>query len=339
MKMFKKSVNADESIPMKVIVTGAAGFIGFFLAMRLLQEGWQVVGIDNLNDYYDVKIKQRRLDLLQQQQNFRFSCADIADLHALTQAIGDDQDADLMVHMAAQAGVRYSLENPQIYERTNIAGQVVIFEAVRAMEKCPPVLYASSSSVYGNNQKIPFHEKDATDSPASLYAATKKSGELIARTYAHLYGLRSVALRFFTVYGPHGRPDMAPWLFTRAILHDEPIKLFNHGKMSRDFTYIDDIIDGVMGAVRQIMAKNLNLQPVYNLGNSYPVQLMDFVGAIERAAGKVALKEFHPMQAGDVPITYADITAARRDLGFAPKVGIEQGMAQFVAWYQSEMAP
>jgi len=321
---------------MKIIVTGVAGFIGSYLASRLLKEGCAVIGIDNLNSYYDVAIKHKRLGLLQNHKNFRFACADIADLEGLRAAIDDDADADLIAHLAAQAGVRYSIENPQSYVEANVLGQVNLFEMVAHWPKQPAIVYASSSSVYGRNEKIPFAEADRTDSPASLYAATKKAGELIAHSYAHIYGIRAVGLRFFTVYGPYGRPDMAPWIFTRAILAQEPIKIFNHGDMRRDFTYIDDIVDGIMGVVKRLGEKNVALKPIYNLGNNEPVLLMDFIGAIEKAAGQKAIQEFYPMQAGDVPVTYADIDAAARDFGFRPKVTIDEGMAEFVDWFRRE---
>jgi len=321
---------------MKIIVTGVAGFIGFYLASRLLKEGCAVVGIDSLNSYYDVAIKHKRLGLLQNRKNFRFVCAGIADLEGLRAGIGEDKDACLIVHLAAQAGVRYSIENPQSYVEANVLGQVNLFEMVAHWPNKPAIVYASSSSVYGRNEKIPFAEADRTDSPASLYAATKKAGELIAHSYAHIYGIRAVGLRFFTVYGPYGRPDMAPWIFTRAILAGEPIKIFNHGDMRRDFTYIDDIIDGIMGVVKRLGKKNAILKPIYNLGNNEPVLLMDFIGAIEKAAGQKAVKEFYPMQAGDVPVTYADIDAAAHDFGFKPKVTIDEGMAEFVGWFRRE---
>jgi len=321
---------------MKIIVTGVAGFIGSYLASKLLKQGFEVIGIDNLNSYYDVRLKQARLALLEKEKKFRFSCVNIVDRQALLAAIGEDKDADMIAHMAAQAGVRYSIENPQSYVDANLTGQVNIFEVAAQLPKHPDVIYASSSSVYGLNKKIPFCEEDRTDNPVSLYGASKKSGELIAHAYGHIYGIRHVGLRFFTVYGPYGRPDMAPWLFTKAILYKEPIKLFNHTVMQRDFTYIDDIIDGIMGVVQRLQNKENTFQPIYNLGNNKPVFLMDFVAAIEKAAGEQAIKEFHPMQAGDVEVTYANIDAATRDLGFSPKVTIEQGMAQFVDWFRRE---
>jgi len=273
---------------------------------------------------------------LQNHKNFRFACADIADLAELRAGIGEDKDVDLIAHMAAQAGVRYSIENPQSYVEANVLGQVNLFELVAHWSKQPAIIYASSSSVYGRNEKIPFAEGDKTDSPASLYAASKKAGELIAHSYAHIYGIAAVGLRFFTVYGPYGRPDMAPWIFTKAILAGEPIKIFNHGHMQRDFTYIDDIIDGIMGVVKRLGEKNTPLRPIYNLGHHEPVLLMDFIAAIEKAAGQKAIGEFYPMQAGDVPVTYADIDAAAQDFGFAPKVTIDEGIAEFVDWFRRE---
>lgn len=318
---------------MKAIVTGSAGFIGFHVSARLLDMGWQIKGIDNLNAYYDVGLKQKRLAHLLENSAFSFECADVADQAVLTTAIGNDEDADIIIHLAAQAGVRYSIENPLAYVSANVAGQVAVFEAARKMPKVPPVVYASSSSVYGTNTKVPFAESDSVDHPVSVYAATKRSGELLAYSYHHIHGIRNTGLRFFTVYGPWGRPDMAPWLFTDAIMAGRSIKVFNHGDMMRDFTYIDDIVDGVIGAARRILIRDNTIEPVYNLGNNQPVKLGDFIAEIEKATGKRAEKQMLPMPPADVPVTYADITLGMRDLGFAPKVSIDQGIKRFVDWF------
>ncbi|AQS42079.1 MAG: Epimerase [Candidatus Tokpelaia hoelldobleri] len=319
---------------MKAIVTGAAGFIGFHTARRLLSQGWQVVGVDNLNAYYDVGLKQARLSLLEGERHFRFAQADIADASALATAIGADVDADIIVHLAAQAGVRYSIENPHSYIASNVTGQVTVFEQALKMPSRPPVLYASSSSVYGANTKIPFSEADRVDQPVSVYAASKRAGELLAHSYMHVHGLRSTGLRFFTVYGPWGRPDMAPWLFTRAILAGEPIKLFNHGNMVRDFTYVDDVVAGIVGAVNRLLDREAVIEPFYNIGNNKPVKLVDFIAAIEKAAERKAFREMHPMPPADVPCTYADITLAERDLGYQPQMTVEEGMGIFVEWFR-----
>lgn len=320
---------------MKAIVTGAAGFIGYHTTERLLDAGWQVIGIDNLNDYYQPQLKEARLAKLRARQGFRFAKADIADGLALNTAIGDDRDADVIVHLAAQAGVRYSIENPAVYISANVMGQVNIFETALKLEKRPPVVYASSSSVYGANEKIPFSESDAVDYPVSVYAATKRSGELLAFSYRHVHGLASTGLRFFTVYGPYGRPDMAPWLFTSAILKGEPIRVFNNGAMQRDFTFVSDIVSGVVGAVNRILEKPDDTAPVYNLGNNRPVMLSDFIATIEKATGREAIRKLEPMPAADVPRTYADITLAARDLGFDPKTSLEDGIPLFVEWFRA----
>lgn len=319
---------------MKAVVTGAAGFIGFHTTRRLLDAGWQVIGIDNLNDYYPVELKQTRLAQLLDRDGFRFAKADIADPHALDAAIGTDRDADVIVHLAAQAGVRYSIENPAAYVSANVMGQVTIFEAALKLQKRPPVVYASSSSVYGANEKIPFSESDAVNHPVSVYAATKRSGELLAFSYRHVHGLASTGLRFFTVYGPYGRPDMAPWLFTDAILKGEPIRVFNNGEMQRDFTFIDDIVSGVVGAVKRILEKPEDTAPVYNLGNNRPVMLGDFIATIEKAVGRDAIRKLEPMPASDVQRTYADIALAARDLGFSPQTSLDDGIPLFVDWFR-----
>ncbi|MBA8841242.1 SDR family NAD(P)-dependent oxidoreductase [Ochrobactrum sp. RH2CCR150] len=319
---------------MKAIVTGAAGFIGYHTAQRLLDAGWQVVGIDNVNDYYQVELKDTRLAKLHAREGFRFAKADIADAEAIKVAIGADRDADVIVHLAAQAGVRYSIENPAAYVSANVMGQVNIFETALKLEKRPPVVYASSSSVYGANEKIPFSESDPVNHPVSVYAATKRSGELLAFSYSHVHKLYSTGLRFFTVYGPFGRPDMAPWLFTSAILKGEPIRVFNNGEMQRDFTFVEDIVSGVVGAVKRILDKPEETAPVYNLGNNRPVMLNDFIAAIEKATGREAIRKLEPMPAADVPRTYADITLAARDLGFSPKTTLDEGIPLFVEWFR-----
>lgn len=319
---------------MKAIVTGAAGFIGFHVARRLLSRGDTVVGLDNLNDYYTVDLKETRLARLEDHSGFRFARADISDEKAVAAATADAMDADVIVHLAAQAGVRYSIENPLAYVDTNVRAQVVVFEQALKMSRKPPVVYASSSSVYGGNTKMPFSEEDRVDDPVSVYAATKRAGELLARSYAHVHGLASTGLRFFTVYGPYGRPDMAPWLFTDAILKGEPISVFNHGDMARDFTFIDDIVAGVVAAVDRIRDAPSEIAPVYNLGNSNPVSLMDFIGEIEKAVGREAIKRFKDMPAADVERTAADITLAARDLGFDPKTPLHEGIPVFVEWFR-----
>lgn len=319
---------------MKSIVTGAAGFIGFHVAKRLADEGFDVIAIDNLNAYYPVALKETRLSALDGRSNIRFVRADVTDPAELASAIAADADADIIVHLAAQAGVRYSVENPAAYVDANVHGQVTVFEQARKMPKRPPVVYASSSSVYGANTKVPFSESDPVDHPVSVYAATKRSAELLAHSYRHVHNLASTGLRFFTVYGPYGRPDMAPWLFTDAILKGEPIKVYNHGRMERDFTFINDIVDGVFGAVSRILARPQDTAPVYNLGNNKPVTLMRFIEIIEQACGREAIKQLAPMPPADVERTYADIDLASRDLGFSPATSLEDGLPLFVEWFR-----
>ena len=327
------------------LVTGAAGFIGFHLSMRLLARGETVVGLDNLNDYYCVELKRDRLKLLTEFDNFKFVEADLADQTKIDQVFRD-YNFDRVVNLAAQAGVRYSLENPRAYTQSNIVGFLNILEACRHA-KTPHLTYASSSSVYGGGTKMPFGTSDRVDHPLSLYAATKKSNELMAHTYSHLYGLPTTGLRFFTVYGPWGRPDMALFLFTKAILEGRPIDVFNEGRMQRDFTYIDDIVESVDRTSEKIAAPDPNWNSsapnpstsaapyrIYNIGNNDPVELSTFIEAIEQALGIKAKRNLMPMQAGDVPATFADITALENAVGFRPSTSINVGIQKFVQWYR-----
>ena len=319
---------------MKVLLTGAAGFIGYHSARRLLDRGDEVLGVDNLNDYYPVALKQDRLAQLNGRNGFRFLRCDVARRDSVDALAAEAAETDVIVHLAAQAGVRYSIENPFAYVESNVTGQVAILELAARLPKRPPVVYASSSSVYGAEEEVPFREEARADKPVSVYAATKRAGELLAHAYGAIHGIGSTGLRFFTVYGRYGRPDMAPWLFTDAILRGKPISVFNAGNMLRDFTHVDDIAKGVVAAADRIMAKPDETAPVYNLGNNSPVGLLDFIAAIERAAGRPAIKEMRPKPSGDVPRTFADITLAQRDLGFAPATRLEDGMADFVQWYR-----
>ena len=318
---------------MSILLTGAAGFIGFHVAKALLDRGERVVGIDNVNDYYDVRLKEARLDRLRIYPGFDFIKLDVADRDGILALVEGHRDLRSIIHLAAQAGVRYSLENPYAYVDANVMGTLVMFEAARRIDGLTGITYASSSSVYGANRQQPFGVDDRVDEPVSLYAATKRSCELLAHAYSHLYGLPATGLRFFTVYGPWGRPDMAAYLFTSAILAGQPIKVFNNGKMARDFTYIDDIVAGTIAAHDRPSAGEVRHQ-IYNLGNHRPEKLLDFIAVIERALGRTAQKQLLPLQPGDVPESFADITASRRDLGFAPKTTIEVGLARFVEWYK-----
>lgn len=328
-----------------ILVTGAAGFIGFHLALRYLEEGRPVVGFDNLNDYYDISLKYARLDVLRRMPGFQFVHADLADAAALTRLF-EQYRFEVVVNLAAQAGVRYSLINPKAYVDSNLLGFVNVLEACRH-HGTRHLLYASSSSVYGGVTKMPFSVHQNVDHPLSVYAATKKSNELLAHTYSNLFRLPTTGLRFFTVYGPWGRPDMALFIFTRAILAGKPIQIFNHGRMERDFTYIDDIIDGVYRLTDHLPEPDENWNSdapdpgrsaapyrIYNIGNSEPVPLMQLIAILENCLGAEAQKEFLPMQPGDVPATYADIEDLAREVGFAPRTGIEAGVAKFVAWYR-----
>jgi UDP-glucuronate 4-epimerase len=321
---------------MAVLVTGAAGFIGFHVAAALARAGERVLGIDNLNPYYDVRLKEARLAELRKLPGFAFERLDISERGALGTLVSRHRDVDRVVHLAAQAGVRHSLSAPRDYVGANLVGHLEVLEACRGISDLKHLVYASSSSIYGGNTKLPFSETDPVDTPQSLYAATKKADELMSHCYAHLYRMPTTGLRFFTVYGPWGRPDMAAWLFTKAILAGEPIKLFNHGKMQRDFTYIDDAVAGVLACLAKPPADTGGAPPhrIYNLGNHRSEDLERFVGVLERALGKPARREFAPMQPGDVPATYADIEAASRDFGFSPKTTIDEGLPKFVEWYR-----
>ena len=321
---------------MSIVVTGAAGFIGFHTARALLERGDRVIGIDNLNDYYEVGLKEARLDRLRAYSGFRFVRLDIADRDQVFAVIEGDPDITGIIHLAGQAGVRHSLVDPYAYINANVMGTLVMLEAARRIERLTGITYASSSSVYGANEKLPYGVEDRVDRPVSLYGATKRSCELIAYAYSRLYGLPATGLRFFTVYGPWGRPDMAYYRFIRAILAGQPVEVFNDGRMARDFTYIDDVVAGTIAAHDRPPAPRDGVRHrLYNLGNHRPENLLDFIAALERALGRQAKKTLSPMQPGDVPETFADIEDARRDLGFAPKTRIEDGLARFVAWYKA----
>lgn len=323
---------------MTILVTGAAGFIGFHVASRLLARGDRVIGLDNLNDYYDVSLKRDRLAMLQAQSGFDFIQTDIADFEGLKGALAGAGPLRGIVHLAAQAGVRYSLTNPHAYLQANLAGHLNMLEIARHCDGLEHMVYASSSSVYGGNKELPFSVDDRVDHPVSLYAATKKADELMSHCYAHLYRTPQTGLRFFTVYGPWGRPDMAMWLFTKAILAGKPIRVFNNGAMQRDFTYIDDIVTGVVASLDNPPADGGEGKPpyrVYNIGNHKAEPLMRMIGLIEDALGRKAEKIMEPMQPGDVPATYADIEAIRRDLGFEPSTPIDVGIPAFIDWYKT----
>lgn len=335
---------------MKILVTGCAGFIGYHLSASLLHRGDEVVGIDNVNDYYDVRLKQARLEQLHGQGGFEFVKSDIADRSAV-EGVFLKHDFDAVVNLAAQAGVRYSLVNPQAYIDSNLVGFGNILEACRR-QQVPHLVYASSSSVYGANTSLPFSIHDNVDHPISLYAATKKSNELMAHAYSAMFGLPTTGLRFFNVYGPWGRPDSAIYLFTQAILNDRPIDVYNYGNMKRDFTYIDDIIEGTIRIIDKIPEPDphwTGAEPdpgsskapyrVYNIGNNTPVELNYFIELIEKAIGKKAIRNPLPMQPGEVPATFADIDDLARDVGFRPKTSIEEGVARFVDWYRAYHSP
>jgi len=332
-----------------ILVTGAAGFIGFHLSKRLLKDGYNVIGVDIVNDYYDVQLKYDRLDQLKQNNRFQFFQTDLADKEGLNK-IFTNTPVDAVVNLAAQAGVRYSLQNPQAYVNSNLVGFVNILECCRH-HKVKHLVFASSSSVYGANTKMPFSVHHNVDHPVSLYAASKKANELMAHTYSHLFNLPCTGLRFFTVYGPWGRPDMALFLFTKAILEGNPINDFNHGKMQRDFTYIDDIVEGVVRVMQKIPEPNpqwssnspdpgtsYTKYKIYNIGNNNPVQLSDFISEIEKALDKTAIKNYMDIQPGDVPATYADIDDLISDVGFKPSTPLAQGIQRFIDWYKTYYA-
>ncbi|AXG73166.1 NAD-dependent epimerase [Flavobacterium arcticum] len=332
---------------MKILVTGAAGFIGYHLSEKLLSLGHTVVGLDNINDYYDVNLKLARLKQLGVEQvdynvlisstthnnEFKFIKLNLEDREAINKLFETEQ-FDSICNLAAQAGVRYSIENPHAYIESNVVGFINILEACRNYN-VKKLVYASSSSVYGLNDKIPFSTDDNVDNPISLYAATKKSNELMAHTYSHLFGIKTIGLRFFTVYGPWGRPDMAMFLFTDAVFNDKPIKVFNEGNLSRDFTYIDDIVEGVVATLLQENNEDSLLYELYNIGNSQPVKLMDFISEIEKATGKIVAKNYLPMQPGDVEKTWADTSELEKTFGYKPSTSIEVGVKEFVNWYRS----
>lgn len=318
----------------KILVTGGAGFIGFHFSKKLLEAGCRVVGFDNLNEYYDVKLKYDRLAILQEFEQFQFIKGDLADKNALEQLF-EAERPDIVVNLGAQAGVRYSIENPETYMQSNMIGFFNVLECCRHYP-VEHLVYASSSSVYGANKKIPFSTEDKVDNPVSLYAATKKSNELMAHCYSKLYGIPSTGLRFFTVYGPYGRPDMAYFSFTQKIMKGETIKVFNHGDMYRDFTYVDDIVAGMINILSNPPKENENgvRYKIYNIGNNKPEKLMYFIETLEKCLGKEAKKEFYPMQPGDVYQTYADVTDLIEDFEFKPSTPIEEGLQKFAEWYR-----
>lgn len=331
--------------PKNILVTGAAGFIGFHLSKRLCLEGYRVIGIDNMNEYYDVSLKKSRLAILKGLDKFHFEKIDLVDGRSLSEVVGDNQ-VQIIINLAAQAGVRYSIENPRAYIDSNLVGFANVLEAAR-QNNLEHLVFASSSSVYGANKKLPFSEGDNVDHPMSLYAATKKSNELMAHSYASLYNLPVTGLRFFTVYGPYGRPDMALFLFTEAILSERPIKVFNNGDLKRDFTFVDDIVEGIFqlftivpeadpswNGVQPNPSSSYAPYAIYNIGNHQSIDLLRFINAIEENLGKKAIKEFYPMQPGDVKETYADIDNLTNNTGFKPVTSIEEGVGKFIDWYK-----
>ncbi|MFA6020425.1 MAG: NAD-dependent epimerase [Rhodospirillales bacterium] len=323
---------------MTVLITGGAGFIGSTLSKALLERGDAVIGVDNLDPYYDVGLKEARLALLTGNKNYAFHKQDIADREAMQALFKSRPDIDRVVNLAAQAGVRYSLVNPYAYTHSNIEGFLVVLECCRALPRLKHLVYASSSSVYGGNKKMPFSTDDRVDNPISMYAATKKANELMAHTYSHLYRVSTTGLRYFTVYGPWGRPDMAACIFAKAILEDKPIPVFNNGDMRRDFTYIDDIVAGTIAVLDRPPAIGAEGQPpykVYNIGNHSTEPLMRYIQLIEQALGKTAAIDFLPMQPGDVRETYADIEPIQKDCGYQPKTTIDEGVPKFIDWYRS----
>ncbi len=314
---------------MKILVTGAAGFIGAALSLSLLERGDEVIGVDNLNDYYDISLKHARLARLTPFENFKFIQLNIADRDAMEELFASEQ-FERVVNLAAQAGVRYSITNPHVYAESNLIGFLNILEGCR--QNKTDLIYASSSSVYGANTKLPFSTDDKVDNPVSLYAATKKANELMAHSYSHLYDFATTGLRFFTVYGEWGRPDMSPFIFARQIMADKPIDLFNYGKHSRDFTYIDDIVEGILRVIDKPAKSHYQ---IYNIGNSQPEQLLTFVETLEKHLGKTAIKNLLPMQAGDVQDTYADVSDLMRDFDYLPKTSLDVGIEKFVKWYKT----
>ncbi len=343
--MTRRPENLKDMKTKRLLVTGAAGFIGFHLSRRFLSAGYSVIGVDNLNDYYDVKLKEARLNILDDSHDFHFIKMDIADNENVSSLFKREAPA-IVVHMAAQAGVRYSLVNPHAYQKSNLAGFLNILEGCRK-QACQHLVFASSSSVYGANTAMPFSVHHNVDHPISLYAATKKANELMAHAYSSLYKIPCTGLRFFTVYGPWGRPDMALFLFTRAILEDKPIDVYNDGKMQRDFTYIDDIVEGVLRVSCRIPEPDAKWQgdnpdpatsfapyKIYNIGNNSPVELLDIIKILEKLLGKKARMNLLPMQPGDVPRTFADIDDLMRDVSFKPKTSVEDGIRSFIEWYR-----
>jgi len=329
-----------------ILVTGAAGFIGYHVCERLLKDGEEVLGVDNLNHYYDVKLKEARLDLLRKHAGFRFELADVADRSQLNGALAATPLCRV-IHLAAQAGVRYSLKNPHAYTSSNVTGFINLLEACRKA-KTEHFVFASSSSIYGGNTKMPWSEHENVDHPISLYAATKKAGELMAHSYAHLFGLPVTCLRFFSVYGPWGRPDMSYYTFTASILEGKPIEIYNEGKMTRDFTYVDDVVEGVVRVLARPPKPDNKFDSkspdpatswapwrVYNIGNDKPVSLLEYVDELEKALGKKAVRVMKPAQPGDILATHADITDLKRDFGFQPKTPLAEGLRRFTSWYRS----
>jgi UDP-glucuronate 4-epimerase len=330
---------------MSILVTGAAGFIGFHLTKALLARGYQVIGVDNLNDYYDCQLKKDRLTILEKESNFQFYQVDIAN-QASFHSIFKNHAIQIVINLAAQAGVRYSMKNPHSYVSSNLVGFANVLEACRNYQ-VKHLIYASSSSVYGTNTKVPFSTKDSVDHPVSLYAATKKANELMAHSYSHLFDIPTTGLRFFTVYGPWGRPDMAYYTFTKNIIEGKPVKVFNHGEMSRDFTFIDDIVEGVLHLLHSPPKRNIHYDrehpepsssyssyKIYNIGNHHPVKLLDFIQMLEEIIGKKAQIELLPMQPGDVKETYAEMADLQKDFGFSPRTSLKDGLSHFVNWYK-----
>ncbi|MCE2993022.1 MAG: NAD-dependent epimerase/dehydratase family protein [Alphaproteobacteria bacterium] len=315
---------------MRILVTGAAGFIGFTLSKFLLENRFYVIGIDNIHDYYSAALKKDRLSILEKHQNFEFNQIDLADYESVS-SLFTCADFDMIIHLAAQPGVRYSIINPSAYIKNNIDAYLNILECAKTLKTLKHIVYASSSSVYGANTKLPYSESDTISKPNSLYATTKITNELMSENYHHIYGLNFVGLRFFTVYGPWGRPDMAPFIFTKNIIEGKEIQLFNHGNLKRDFTYVDDIVAGIVGAINHSPAGN----EIYNLGNNEPVALLEFVETLSDAIGKKPIIKLVEMQKGDVYETYAEITKAQQAFGFEPKTNLKTGLKSFVEWYKS----